>query len=66
MPGFTTVNDSTHSLHEALPLSQALLKLMHAMAILELKKWGELRGQEKSRGQHKCLSCMVIFRCFED
>jgi len=31
-----------------------------------IKKRGALRGQGKSRGQHKCLSYMVIFRCFED
>jgi len=26
---------------------------------------GPLWGQGKSSGQHKCLSRMVIFRCFE-
>ena len=36
------------------------------MAILELRNGGGTTGQGKSRGQHKCLSCMVIFHCFED
>ena len=32
----------------------------------KLEKWGALRGERKCRGsQHKCLSCMMIFRCFE-
>jgi len=36
------------------------------VAILELKKWGALRGQKKVSGQYKYLTCMVIFRCYED
>jgi len=29
--------------------------------------WGGTAGlRKKSGGQHKCLSCMVIFHCFED
>jgi len=33
-----------------------------------IKKCGgcALHDQGKSWGPHKCLSCMVIFRCFED
>jgi len=39
----------------------------HAVAILELKIWGGHCGaKENVGGQHKCRSCMVIFRCFED
>jgi len=42
-------------------------KAPHPVTTLELKKWGALRGQGKCRGgQHKCLSCKVIFHCFED
>ena len=37
------------------------------VAILEIKKWGRHYGvNDKVGGQHKCLSCMVIFHCFED
>ena len=28
--------------------------------------WGHCRAKEKSRSQHKCLSCMVTFRYNED
>ena len=37
------------------------------MTIPEWKNWGGTSGpRKKSVGQHKCLSCMVIFRCNED
>jgi len=41
---------------------------MQPVAILELKKWGwgTAGPRKKVGGQHKCLSCMVIFHCFED
>jgi len=38
-----------------------------SVAIPESKIGGPLRGLRKSEGgQHKCLSCTVIFRCFEE
>jgi len=37
------------------------------VAILEIKSGEATAGPRKSRGgQHKCLSCIVIFHCFED
>jgi len=37
------------------------------VAILEWKKWGGHCGvKEKVGGQHKYLSCMLMFHCFED
>jgi len=43
------------------------IRLSVAVAILELKKLGGTAGPRKHvGGQHKCLSCMVIFRCFEN
>ena len=38
------------------------------MAILEIKNCGggNCGAKEKVGGQHKSLSCMVIFYCFED
>jgi len=30
------------------------------------KVWGHCGAKEKIGGQHKYLSCMVIFHCFED
>jgi len=36
------------------------------MAILELKKLGDCGAKEKAGGQHKYLSYVVIFHCFED
>jgi len=36
------------------------------VAILELKKWGALRGQGKVGGPTEMSSCMVIFRFIED
>jgi len=41
---------------------QLVAALLEAVAILELKKWGGYCGaKEKAGGQHKCLSCKVIF-----
>jgi len=40
--------------------------LLTPVAILEWKNWGGTAGPRKKVGQHKCLSCMVIFRCFQD
>jgi len=38
---------------------------INTVVILELEKWGGHFGaKENVGGQHKCLSCMVIFRCF--
>jgi len=37
------------------------------VAILDWKNWEATTGpRKKVGGQHKCLSCMVIFRCNED
>jgi len=45
----------------------SFVSLTSPVAILELKKWGgALRDQGKAGGQHKCLSCMMIFHWFED
>jgi len=30
-----------------------------------IKNWGHCGAKEESGVQHKCLSCMVIFRCNE-
>ena len=38
----------------------SIIACSRSRVILEWKKWGPLRGQ------HKCLSCMVIFHCFEN
>jgi len=40
---------------------------INTVVILELEKWGGHFGAKENvggQGQHKCLSCMVIFRCF--
>jgi len=51
--------------NNVLLLLTSLKKGQKPVAILELKKWEVLRGQEKVGG-NKYPSCVVIFRCFDD
>ena len=38
-----------------------------AVAIIDFENWGDTAGPRKKQwANHKCLSCMVIIRCFED
>jgi len=61
---------SLHSLCTPYGLGASRLicrSLSSPVAILEIKKrGGHCRAMEKVGGQHKRLSCMVIFRCFDD
>jgi len=46
---------------------ESLVRYMRSGDSRMKKLGGALRGQGKNvRGQHKCLSCMVIFHCNED
>jgi len=45
----------------------SIASALQPVVILEGKKWGGTAGPKKNQGgQHKYLSCMVIFHCFED
>jgi len=50
-----------------LTAQQEIKTVTIAVAIPEFEKSGDHCGaKEKVWGQHKCLSCIMIFRCFED
>jgi len=58
---------TSHLLHQKYTcLLHDVFNWVTQMAILEEKTEEGTAGPRKSGGQHKCLSCMVIFRCNED